>query len=82
MSDMTTTASSNGHRRLDEPVITTRGEIARQVREEIDIALDDSTRARRVGGAIADYAQAIALVWLGIALVLGGLDVLDWLPIG
>ncbi len=35
---MQPTVTSNGHKALDEPVITSRAEIRRQVREEVEQA--------------------------------------------
>lgn len=73
---MQPTATANGHHSLDEPIITTREELRRQVREEVEQAMR-AAKGRR--WKLGDIVQIAALVWLGLTLIVAGLGIV---PIG
>jgi hypothetical protein len=62
---MSSTATSNGHKTLDQPIITSRAEIRRQVQEEVRQALA-GRRSPRLDLAI----RIFACLWLVAALAL------------
>lgn len=62
---MQPTITPNGHKALDEPVITSRAEIRRQVQEEVRQALA-GRRSPRLDAAL----RIFACLWLVAALAL------------
>ncbi|KUL22360.1 hypothetical protein [Actinoplanes awajinensis] len=61
MQPTTTTASSNGHKRIDQPVLTSRAELQRMIRAEVAAVAARPQRGTSV-------ATIVALIWLGLTL--------------